>query len=489
MTLERPIDPSLAAPPTPSTAASIAARQAGTPDRRSWLARWLKQRDDESKLGAFGRKLGKIAPKTLLARAVIIIMVPVVLLQLITVYMFYEAHWDTVSGRLTRALVGDINLIIAWRADFPGEENFRWMQQRAKETMRLDVSFAPGAVLDQKSQTRSFSILDRMMARALDRYNSRPYFFDAHSEDDVTVKVQLADGVLSVISPLSRLFSPSSYVFVMLMVGTALILFGVALLFMHQQIEPIRRLAAIAENLGKGRDVPDFQPEGSLETRQAATAFLTMRERLRRQIQQRTEMLAGVSHDLRTPITRMKLSLALLEGKEEVAELKDDLSEMEQMIEGYLAFARGEGDEEPAPVDFAALLEEVVSGLRRTGKQVELSVAGELPGMARPLAIKRCITNLAANAARFGSRVEIAAIRRKRAIDIVIDDNGPGIPPEQREDVFRPFVRLEQSRNRSTGGVGLGLTIARDVARAHGGDLTLSNSPMGGLRAKLRLPI
>jgi two-component system osmolarity sensor histidine kinase EnvZ len=162
---------------------------------------------------------------------------------------------------------------------------------------------------------------------------------------------------------------------------------------------------------------------------------------------------------------------------------------MEQMIEGYLAFARGEGDEEPAPVDFAALLEEVVSGLRRTGKQVELSVAGELPGMARPLAIKRCITNLAANAARFGSRVEIAAIRRKRAIDIVIDDNGPGIPPEQREDVFRPFVRLEQSRNRSTGGVGLGLTIARDVARAHGGDLTLSNSPMGGLRAKLRLPI
>jgi two-component system osmolarity sensor histidine kinase EnvZ len=363
------------------------------------------------------------------------------------------------------------------------------MQQRAKETLRLDISFAPGAVLDEKSPIRTFSILDRMMARALDRYNSRPYYFDAHGDDLVTVKVQLPDGVLTVVSPLSRLFSPSSYVFVMLMVGTALILFGVALLFMHQQIEPIRRLAAIAENLGKGRDVPDFQPEGSLETRQAAQAFLTMRERLRRQVQQRTEMLAGVSHDLRTPLTRMKLSLALMDGKEEVAELKDDLAEMEQMIEGYLAFARGEGDEEPVLVDFAAVLEEVANNIRRTGKQVELSVDGELPGLARPLAIKRCITNLAANAARFGSRVELAGKRRKRAIDIIIDDDGPGIAPDLREDVFRPFVRLEQSRNRSTGGVGLGLTIARDVARAHGGDLALGESPLGGLRARLRLPI
>jgi two-component system osmolarity sensor histidine kinase EnvZ len=295
--------------------------------------------------------------------------------------------------------------------------------------------------------------------------------------------------VLTVISPLSRLFSSSSYVFLMLMAGTALILFGVALLFMHGQIEPIRRLAAIAENLGKGREVPDFQPEGSLETRQAATAFLTMRERLRRQIQQRTEMLAGVSHDLRTPLTRMKLGLALLEGKEEIAELKADIAEMEQMIEGYLAFARGEGDEEPALVDFAALLEEVATGLRRTGKQVELSINGELPGLARPLAIKRCITNLAANAARFGSKVDITGTRRKKAVEIVVDDNGPGIPADQREDVFRPFVRLETSRNRQTGGVGLGLTIARDVARAHGGDLVLQDSPSGGLRARLRLPI
>jgi two-component system osmolarity sensor histidine kinase EnvZ len=328
-----------------------------------------------------------------------------------------------------------------------------------------------------------------MMARALDRYNSRPYYFDAHGEDLVTVKVQLADGVLTVVSPLSRLFSPSSYVFVMLMVGTALILFGVALLFMHQQIEPIRRLAAIAENLGKGRDVPDFQPEGSLETRQAAQAFLTMRERLRRQIQQRTEMLAGVSHDLRTPLTRMKLSLALMGAKEEVAELKTDIAEMEQMIEGYLAFARGEGDEEPALVDFAAMLEDIASGLRRTGKTVELTIEGDLPGLARPVAVKRCITNLVANAARFGTKVSITGVRRKKAIEIIVDDNGPGIPPDQREDVFRPFVRLEQSRNRSTGGVGLGLTIARDVARAHGGDLVLQDSPSGGLRARLRLPV
>jgi two-component system osmolarity sensor histidine kinase EnvZ len=481
MSLQRPIEDTPAVPPTASADGADAAR-------RTWLSRWLRQQPGESMPHALGRKIAKLAPKTLLARAVIIIMVPVVLLQAITVYMFYEAHWDTVSGRLTRALVGDINLIIAWRSDFPGDANFRWMQQRAKETMRLEVSFAPGATLDEKSTMRPFSILDRMMARALDRYNSRPYYFDAHGEEQVTVKLQLPDGVLTVVSPLSRLFSPSSYVFVMLMVGAALILFGVALLFMHAQIEPIRRLAAIAENLGKGRDVPDFQPEGSLETRQAAQAFLTMRERLRRQIQQRTEMLAGVSHDLRTPLTRMKLSLALLDGKEEIAELKADIAEMEQMIEGYLAFARGEGDEEPALVDFAELLEDVAASLRRTGKTVELDIDAELPGLARPMAIKRCITNLAANAARFGSKVRIAGKRRKRTIDIVIDDDGPGIPAERREDVFRPFVRLEQSRNRQTGGVGLGLTIARDIVLGHGGDIELWDAPEGGLRVLLRLP-
>ncbi len=479
MSLQRQIEDAPAAVPTRLPTARTQTR---------W-ARLFRKRPGESVPGAIGRKLRNLLPKTLLARAVIIIMVPVVLLQLITVYMFYEAHWDTVSGRLTRALVGDINLIIAWRSDFPGEANFHWMQQRAKETMRLEVNFVPNAVLDQKSPVRTFSILDRMMARALDRYNSRPYYFDAHGEDLVTVKIQLPDGVLTVISPLSRLFSPSSYVFVMLMVGTALILFGVALLFMHQQIEPIRRLAAIAENLGKGRDVPDFQPEGSLETRQAAQAFLTMRERLRRQVQQRTEMLAGVSHDLRTPLTRMKLGLALMSASEDITELKADLSEMEQMIEGYLAFARGEGDEEPVRVDFASLLEDVASGLRRTGKDIKLTINDELPGLARPVAIKRCITNLAANAARFGTKVEIIGNRRKQAIEIIIDDNGPGIAADRREDVFRPFVRLEESRNRSTGGVGLGLTIARDVARAHGGDLTLQVSPSGGLRARLRLPI
>lgn len=435
------------------------------------------------------KKAKKALPKTLLVRALMIIVIPVVLLQIISTYVFYERHWDTVSGRLTRALVGEINMIIAWRTDFPGEENFAWIQEQARQAMDLSIRFQPGEILEREPFIRPLSTLDRMMNRALERDNTRPFYFDTRLDQEILVDIQLPDGVLEVRAPLRRVFSPSSYVFIIWMVGSALVLFGVATLFMHRQLEPIRRLAAIADNLGKGRDVPDFMPEGALEVRQAGHAFLKMRERLRRQVQQRTEMLAGVSHDLRTPLTRMKLSLAMMGDGPDIEELKADVAEMEKMIEGYLAFARGEGSEEPVPIDIAAMLEDIAAGARRNGSNVSLRYDGDLEAHARPTTMKRCLTNLVANATRFGSHVDIRARRRKKFIEITIDDDGPGIPEAQREDAFRPFYRLEQSRNKQTGGVGLGLTIARDVMRIHGGDLTLDDAPAGGLRAKVRLPV
>ena len=273
------------------------------------------------------------------------------------------------------------------------------------------------------------------------------------------------------------------------MVGTSLILFVVAMLFMRNQVRPIRRLAAAAESLGKGRDVPDFRPSGATEVRQAAAAFLEMRDRIKRQITQRTDLLSGVSHDLRTPLTRMKLQLAMLEDSSETDELKSDISEMEKMIEGYLAFARGEGGEVPSSVNLAALLREVVEGARRNGAAIEFETKGELDVTVRPDAFKRCLMNLIANAALYGDRLEIQATRRRDAIEITIDDNGPGIPEDLRKEVFRPFFRIDSSRNPETGGVGLGLTIARDVMHGHGGDITLADSPTGGLRAALRLPV
>ncbi|TWT03229.1 HAMP domain-containing protein [Reyranella sp. CPCC 100927] len=437
-----------------------------------------------------GRKVSKVAPRTLFVRATLAIVIPTILLQLIATYVFYEQLWDNVTGRLARAVVGDIKMITALHSDFPGDTNFEWIVQRARQDMRMVVSFKPGATLPERRSPSFYSILERELTNALENDLKLPYYLDtAPTDKRVLIAVQVPDGVIEVLAPLSRLYTTSSWAFIAAMIGAAMVLFGLATAFVRHELQPIRKLARIADNLGKGRDIADFEPEGSLEARQAGRAFLTMRERLRRQIQQRTEMLAGVSHDLRTPLTRMKLGLAMLDDGPEKRELEADVVEMERMIEGYLAFARGEGDEEPVPVDVGELLEDVASGARRDGGTVVVAFSGDLGIKLRPTAMKRCLSNLVSNALRHGRRVELRAQRRKTAIEIIVDDDGPGIPADRREEVFRPFFRLDASRNPMTGGVGLGLTIARDVVRSHGGELHLEESPIGGLRARMRLPV
>jgi two-component system osmolarity sensor histidine kinase EnvZ len=284
-------------------------------------------------------------------------------------------------------------------------------------------------------------------------------------------------------------WSSTTYIFVMWMIGTSLVLLAIAILFLRNQVRPIRRLAVAAEAFGKGRDDAYLKPEGATEVRAAATAFLRMRQRIQRQIRQRIEMLAGVSHDLRTPLTRMKLELAMLGNDEGVAALKADVSEMEHMVEGYLDFARGQDAEVAVETDLGVILDDVVSNVRRQGGTIGYSADGDLSIPIRPNAFKRCITNLVENARRHAKNVVLRAVRTPDTIDITIDDDGPGIPEENREDVFRPFVRLDESRNPETGGSGLGLTIARDIVRTHGGELILDEAPTGGLRALVRLPI
>ncbi|NQV46211.1 MAG: HAMP domain-containing protein, partial [Rhodospirillaceae bacterium] len=280
-----------------------------------------------------------------------------------------------------------------------------------------------------------------------------------------------------------------TYVFGLGMIGTSLILFAVATIFMRNQVKPIRRLAEAADDFGKGRDVHSFKLEGASEVRQAASAFVAMRDRIQRQISQRTDMLAGVSHDLRTPLTRMKLQLEMAGGGDGLDDLKGDIAEMEHMLEGYLAFARGEGDEEPRPMDLGALMGGIVQQARRKGSVIDLHVESDIMVPLRPNAFKRALTNLIENAARYGEHVSVRAGCREDAIEIIVDDDGPGINAEFRDDVFKPFFRVEGSRNTGTGGVGLGLTIARDVVRGHGGDIELQDSPGGGLRVRIRLPV
>ena len=300
------------------------------------------------------------------------------------------------------------------------------------------------------------------------------------------------DGVLHVLVPRDRITVSQPDIFILWMAGSALILLGVAILFLRNQVRPIERLARAAESFGKGRAVPDFKPYGAAEVRRAAQAFLTMRERIERHVNQRTEMLAGVSHDLKTPLTRMKLALALMGEGDNAVSLRADIAEMERMLDEYLDFARGEGGEEAQAADLGELVRDAAARrrARATRRTVRLAVeapAGIVIGVKRN-ALRRCVTNLIDNALKHGAHVAVGAPPRRIMVEIAVEDDGPGIPAERREEAFRAFHRLDEGRNLQMGGTGLGLAIARDIARAHGGDIVLEKSGLGGLKATIRLP-
>lgn len=432
----------------------------------------------------------RILPKTLFGRALLILVTPLVLLQLIAAHIFVDRHWETVTRRLTAAIAGEIALVVSELRRDPSPQAQTRIFDRAKEHFDLRMTFTPNVTLPDTEQDYT-GILDRKLAIDMRERVKRPFMIDTTVfKERVIIDVQLPGGVLSVIAPGSRLFSSTTYIFFFWMLGTSLILLAIAIVFMRNQIRPIRRLAAAVDRFGKGRTLDEeFHVSGATEVRQAGAAFNRMRERISRQIRQRTDMLSGVSHDLRTPLTRMRLQLAMLKDKSAVEELNADLLEMEKMIDGYLTFARGEGDEPVVDTDLTGLVETSVAGWQRNGTKIDCHVEGQLKLPVKPDALRRCLDNLISNAHRHGEHIWVGAGRRDDSIDITVDDDGPGIPDDQRHDVFRPFRRLDESRNPETGGTGLGLAIARDIARSHGGEILLQESPHGGLRARIHLPI
>ena len=442
--------------------------------------------------GSYERRSGfkRFLPGSLFGRVLLIMVTPMVLTQLVATWIFYERHWENITRRLGFAVAAEISMVVDALHSAPNDTARLRILDEAARVADLVITIQPHARLPD-DRTPPTSMVERTLGLAITERVQLPYSIDTRpSREWYDIRVQLPEGVLNVQVPGRRLFSPTTYIFILWMIGSALVLFAIAIAFMRNQIRSIRRLAIAADSFGKGRDVPDFKPEGANEVRQAAAAFLVMRERIQRQLKQRTEMLAGVSHDLRTPLTRMKLALAMMGESEYLEELKGDVVEMETMIEAYLAFARGEGTEPVEYVDVEQLLGEVAVGARRAGGRVELEVAEPLVLPLRVNAFRRCLSNLLANSRRHAEAVWIAARRRDPAtIEILIDDDGPGIPEDAREDVFKPFFRLDSSRNSETGGVGLGLAIARDVVRSHGGEITLDESPQGGLRAIIRLPV
>jgi two-component system, OmpR family, osmolarity sensor histidine kinase EnvZ len=431
----------------------------------------------------------RLLPRSLFGRTLLIIVVPTLITLAAATYVFFDRHWYTVTNRLTYAVAGDVAVIVDLMRKSANPASVAAVTRLASEKMDLYVTFTPNETLPDSSH-RSLNPLRNMLKHALDDRLSYPFDIHMHrGEEMFEIRVGAPEGIYTFLSPERRIYTPTTEVFIIWMTSSSVLLSMIALLFMRNQIRPIRRLADAAEAIGKGRDVPWFKLEGAAEVRQAAAALMVMRDRLKRQITQRTTMLAGVSHDLRTPLTRMKLQLELMPASEAKDEFTADIADMEMMLEAYLAFARGEETEAVVPSDIAELLGEIVAAARRQNPHIHINAPADISLPLRRNAMKRCLANLVGNAARYGKRAEINVALLDRAVNIIIDDDGPGIPENQREEVFRPFTRLETSRNPATGGVGLGLTIARDIARFHGGDVILENSPLGGLRARVWLPI
>ncbi|MFM9943164.1 MAG: sensor histidine kinase [Hyphomicrobiaceae bacterium] len=435
------------------------------------------------------RAIAQYLPKGLYARALVIVITPVILLQSVIAYVFMERHWQLVTRRLSAAVTSDVAALIDIYQKYPHDEEATVLTGIAEERLGLDVDILKDTLLPPPGPRPFFSLLDSALSNELRKQISQPTWIDTVGRSNIVeIRVQVGSDVMRVLTRRSQAYASNSHIFLLWMFGTSLVLLTIAILFLRNQIRPILTLAAAAEDFGKGREV-DFRPRGAREVRQAGHAFAEMKRRIERSVGERTQMLNGVSHDLRTILTRFRLSVALIERTPDTEALERDVDEMSRMLEAYLAFARGEAGEIAAPTDIRLLLEELKADAERQGHATELTVVGDPVVIVRPDALRRMVTNLVSNAARHGDRITIKATHDARYLIVMIDDDGPGIPVERREDVFKPFVRLDEARNVDEGGTGLGLAIARDIARGHGGDIILASSPLGGLRATVRLPV
>jgi two-component system, OmpR family, osmolarity sensor histidine kinase EnvZ len=437
------------------------------------------------------RWLNSVMPKGLYARALLIIIAPMVILQSVVAFVFMERHWNVVTQRLSASVVQDIAALIDIYRGYPQDADQAQIRRIAQQRLGLVVDFLPLSEMPPPGPKPFFSLLDQALAEELRKQIGRPYWMDTVGKSALLeIRVQLDNNVMRVFARRSAAYVSNSEIFLLWMVGTSTVLLTVAIIFLRNQIKPILRLADAAESFGKGREAPNFRPRGAREVRRAAAAFIEMKTRIERAIEQRTAMLAGVSHDLRTVLTRFKLELALIKKKTpEVEAMQKDIDEMARMLEAYLAFARGDSGEAAAPTDMAEFLEELRLDAERHGHKATVLFHGPPIVTVRPAAFKRCLANLVSNAARHAPSIAISGHRDHRYLTVTVDDDGQGIPPDMREEVFKPFLRLDDARNQDEGGTGLGLAIARDIARSHGGDITLGDSPMGGLRATVRVPV
>ncbi|MFZ1109660.1 MAG: ATP-binding protein [Rhodomicrobium sp.] len=460
----------------------------GAPARRRFSREKILAR-----LSSLGASLGRWAPKGLYARALIIIIAPIVILQSILTFVFLDRHWQVVTRRLSTATAEEISMVAATyellKTKSPQELDR--LSDIASGEMHLTVRFAPGEALPVARSKPFFGFLDSYLSKEINYKIHKPFWIDTlGSSAFIEIRIMLDGAVMHVLAPRAQLIPSNTHIFIVWMVVSSTVLLIVAILFLRNQIKPILALADAADMFGRGRPAPpDFRVRGAREVRLAAQAFIDMRDRIERHVEQRTIMLAGVSHDLRTILTRFRLQLAMMRAPQ-VEALKRDVDEMQQMLEDYLAFAKGDSGEATKRINVRRVLEEVQGAVDAPDKTIHLDVRQDpLVVALRRNAFKRAITNLVTNACRYADHIAIRALRSRGWLTIVVEDNGPGIPEEMREIVFRPFQSLDSSRNQNKKSTGLGLAIARDIVRSHGGEITLDKSALGGLKAMIRIPL
>ncbi|WP_416064283.1 ATP-binding protein [Rhizobium sp. ZK1] len=438
-----------------------------------WFVRWLRRR----------------LPTGLYTRSLLIIIIPMVLLQSVVAAVFMERHWQMVTERLSLAVTRDIAAIIEIIDTFPQDADYSDITRIARDQLNLQISIEPDGDLPPPREKPFFSILDGILSDEITEEIRRPFWIDTVGNSNlIEIRIKLDNRILRVITKRSQAYASNTHIFILWMVGASLVLIAISILFLRGQIRPILNLARAAESFGKGQKADNFYPRGADEVRRAGLAFILMRERIERQIEQRTAMLSGVSHDLRTILTRFKLQLALAGDNPDLAGLNEDVNDMQTMLEAYMAFAKGEVEEDVGELKLSEVFEKLEVDFELHGKTLTYSIEGEDHVSVRPNAFLRLVTNLASNARRYADTLNVEVRHSAKWLTIVFDDNGPGIPEKYREDVFKPFFRLDSARNLDASGTGLGLAIVRDIARSHGGNITLGDSPLGGLRATVRIP-
>jgi two-component system osmolarity sensor histidine kinase EnvZ len=431
--------------------------------------------------------LKKILPHSLFGRFLMIILLPNIMVQLVAVYIFYERHWSGVSKHMTVALASEISMIVQ-SVEQKSLEDIEGFVDLVNQNMYLDVAFSMESDLPKThiDLQKDFKVLLNELQKKI----SYPYSIGyVEGDSKIEVDIQLAKGTLHIITSKKRISNPSTYIFIMWMIGAAFIFLVISILFMRTQVRSIINVAVAAEKFGKGQDDGKFKPSGATEVRKVGRSFIAMRNRINKQIKQRTEMLAGVSHDLKTPLTRIKLQLAMMEQSKTIKELQEDIVEMEKMIQGYLDFAKGKERVIDAAVNISDLLRSVVAGYRHQHRMIDLKTKHGVILHVNANSFRRAVANIIDNALRYGNKLEINSSTLKNKLIVLFDDDGPGIAEKERKLVFKPFYKIDSSRHLENGSTGLGLTIAQDIIVSYGGKIILADSPLGGLRVRIEMPL